>query len=323
MLPPSSHQVYRVPWRRNGGGANLNCYQISLMVKLQDPKYHRNHVLPLVSISGFDSWSNTNKSGADERLITLGLVDGRMAISNSIQNLIAKGDHSLVQAGKWSCCSWNVDANAGTVRCFLNGTAATDAISVDWLKRDGPGTLTGRIAINKMDPNYHPPGGGVTLLRSVSIYNKCLDLEQIAAEAKALRHFWLDDVIRNVHQAAWKAPLAQLHAAAPFADSDAVLAELPKVKLASVARVEELYLALVKRHEDAVPALVHALSDADLALGCLVTCSRDPTPGQSDEVDDDCAIGSLMHIAAFTGQTALLTRLLGAGAALARRNENG
>ena len=186
-----------------------------------------------------------------------------------------------------------------------------------------PGTLTGRVAINKFDPNHHRAAVGVTLLRSVSIYNKCLDLEQIAAEANELRHFWLDDVIRNVHQVTWKAPLAKLHAAAPFADSDAVLAALPKVKQASEARVEELYLALVKRREDAVPALVHALSDADLALGCLASCARDPTAGQSDEVGDECAIGSLMNIAAFTGQAALLTRLLDAGAALARRNEHG
>ena len=325
VMPPSSHQVYRVPWRRNGGGANLNCYQISLMIKLQEPKYHRNHILPLVSLSGFDSWSTTTKSGAPEvpMPITLGLVDGRMAISNSTANIIATGKQSVVQAGKWSVLSWNVDANAGTVRCFVNGTAATDAISVDWLKKDGPGTLSGRVAVNKFDPNHHPPGGGVTLLRSVSIYNKCLDPEQIRAEANELRHFWLDDVIRNVHQAAWKAPLAQLHAAAPFADSDAVLAALPKVKQASEARVEELYLALVKRREDAVPALVDALNDADLALSCLVSCSRDPTAGQSDEVDDECAIGSLMHIAAFTGQATLLKRLLDAGAALARRNADG
>jgi hypothetical protein len=325
VLPPSSHQVYRVPWRRNGGGANLNCYQISLMIKLQEPNYHRNHTLPLISASGFDSWSTITKSGAGlaNGPVTLGLVDGRMAISNGMEQVIAKGKQSVVQAGKWTVVSWNVDANAGTVRCFLNGTAATDTISVDWLKRDGPGTLTGRVAINKFDPNHHRAAVGVTLLRSVSIYNKCLDLEQIAAEANELRHFWLDDVIRNVHQVTWKAPLAKLHAAAPFADSDAVLAALPKVKQASEARVEELYLALVKRREDAVPALVHALSDADLALGCLASCARDPTAGQSDEVGDECAIGSLMNIAAFTGQAALLTRLLDAGAALARRNEHG
>ena len=58
-----------------------------------------------------------------------------MAISNGMEQVIAKGKQSVVQAGKWTVVSWNVDANAGTVRCFLNGTAATDTISVDWLKR--------------------------------------------------------------------------------------------------------------------------------------------------------------------------------------------
>ena len=137
VLPPSSHQVYRVPWRRNGGGANLNCYQISLMIKLQEPNYHRNHTLPLISASGFDSWSTITKSGAGlaNGPVTLGLVDGRMAISNGMEQVIATGKQSVVQAGKWTVVSWNVDANAGTVRCFLNGTAATDTISVDWLKR--------------------------------------------------------------------------------------------------------------------------------------------------------------------------------------------
>ena len=153
--------------------------------------------------------------------IVLGLVEGRMAVSNGFARVVANGKHSTVHAGRWSVVSWAVDANAGTVRCFLNGSAASDAVSVDWLKRDGPGTVSGRVAINKFSPNYHPAAGGVTLLRSVSIYNKCLDLEQIAAEADELRRFWLDDVIRNVHHVAWRAPLAQLHAAAPFTDSDA------------------------------------------------------------------------------------------------------
>jgi hypothetical protein len=53
-LPPSAHQVYRVPWRRNGGGANLNCFQISLMIKLQDPNYRKSFSLPIVSLSGLE-----------------------------------------------------------------------------------------------------------------------------------------------------------------------------------------------------------------------------------------------------------------------------
>ena len=91
--------------------------------------------------------------------------------------------------------------------------------------------------------------------------------------------------------------------------------------------MEELYLALVRRREAEVPALVDALSDADLALGCVVSCLPDAAVGESDEVDDECATGSLLHIAAFTGQAGLLTRLLDAGASRARtharRNADG
>ena len=220
-----------MPWRRNGGGANLNCFQISLMIKLQDAKYHKNHTLPLVSLSGFDSWSSTTKAGAGEAPmpIVLGLVDGRMAVSNGMARVVANGKHCTVHAGRWSVVSWPVDANAGTVRCFLNGSAASDAISVDWLKRDGPGTLSGRVAINKFDPNYHPAGGGVTLLRSVSIYNKCLDPEQVAAEADELRAKHADDALRRLLHA-WRDARAAPHIVAfePGASAFAALREKGK-----------------------------------------------------------------------------------------------
>ena len=321
-----AHFVLRVPFRKNGGGARLNQFTVTLVAKIKDCYMERVLMSPSPRCGDV-----VTDCGLQDQLV--GALDFE---NGGVMDHRPCPDPPELTEDEWHVISMAVDVVSSTITHYIDGKIASivkgsGADDTFHLELDGGNSISSRIAV--LGP-YNDVGhwfeteceertkeSGDYYLRSVAIHSRTLSSEQVKHEAAALRAMLIEDAIAQL-PFELQTPMSASHAKEPIVSTSGVLREANELRRQSMKRVGAIWLSLREgQGPQLLEELLEALEPHDLPL-CKEWVA--PDTGESEWRAATAAMvdeygGTLLILAAASGSVKLVERLLHAGANIARR----
>ena len=247
--------VFKSPFRKNGGGRHLNSYTLTWMFKMVDTE----RFFDLISLHGFEREVSAVKRVISDQFLA---AYARPFVNGEFQTVglgcestaVDFGDDEppSLKEGGWHVVTHVVDVPSHEVRLFLDGQlvakAEKDTVFADKkfrLDLDGGASLASRFAFpSHVNEPCHPEmyeeldtarDLGAIWMRSMSVHNRVLTLEQVQAESATLHAMLLDDAIAQL-PACLQSELERLRAEGVVKDIRSLLKSTEALKSASKTR---------------------------------------------------------------------------------------
>eukprot|EP00966_Prymnesium_polylepis_P180341 4176129-Prymnesium_polylepis.1 len=139
----------RVPFSKNGGGATLNQYTITMTLKLN--AIEQRCIISTASDSTKCVLGAAHNASGLFRLVNDGGSRGHIAWANSQ----VVPDAPTILAGRWCTISLVVDAPDGTIKCFIDGKLASASHYQAGSMTDGNFSLQNQFVLFASDASHH------------------------------------------------------------------------------------------------------------------------------------------------------------------------